>query len=101
MLFNVLEGKGRDLIVGTPLIFSDLGLLFQNMIGKVVRTVETSVPMYCNAIASDALMADECFSTVGEWSASVGNQFDTPSKSPDTNTTTNPHHKAQTQSTPQ
>ena len=57
------------------LIFNDLGVLFHDMIGKVVRTVETLVPMYCNAIASEALMADECFSTVDEWTDSIGKQL--------------------------
>ena len=52
--------------MGTSLIFNELGALFLCMINKVVRTVETSVPMHCNSIASEAVMVDDCFATVDE-----------------------------------
>ncbi len=74
-LFNVLEGKGRDVIVGTPRIFNDLGPLFLNMISKAVRTVETSVPMSLSAISTEKLLSDDMFATTGEWTDTIEEQM--------------------------
>ena len=77
-LFNVLDGKGRDLIIGTPLLFRELGVLFTEMITNAVRVGESSLPMHLNALSEASLLPDEYFSTVEEWHEAVGQQVSEP-----------------------
>ena len=67
----MLDGKGRDLIIGTPLLFRDLGVLF-------TEVGESFLPMQLNALSEISLLPDEYFSTVEEWHEAVGQQLSEP-----------------------